>query len=54
VVRLEEGGKSGKLVTVLRATNTIDTAPAGSPPGGHAYTGQERADMHFVDVRILD
>lgn len=54
VVRLEEGGKSGKLVAVLRATNTIDTAPAGAPPGGHAYTGQERADMHFVDVRILD
>ena len=54
VVRLEQGGKSGKLITVLRATNTIDTAPAGAPPGGHAYTGAERADMHFVDVRILD
>lgn len=54
VVRLEEGGKSGKLVAVLRATNTTDTAPAGAPPGGHAYIGQERADMHFVDVRILD
>lgn len=54
VVRLEQGGKSGKLLTVLRATNTIDTAPAGAPPGGHPYIGQERADMHFVDVRILD
>ncbi len=54
VVRLEQGGKSGQLITVLRATNTIDTAPAGAPPGGHAYTGQERADMHFVDVRIID
>ncbi|MDH4049140.1 MAG: hypothetical protein OEW68_16680 [Gammaproteobacteria bacterium] len=54
VVRLKQGGKTGKLVGVLRATNTIDTAPAGAPPGGHPYTGQERADMHFVDVRILD
>ncbi len=53
VIELEQGGKSGKLAGVIRTTNTVDTAP-GAPPGGHAYTGQERSDVHFVDVRRLE
>jgi hypothetical protein len=52
VIKLERGGKSGRLYGVIRTTNTVDTAP-GAPPGGHAYTGRERSDVHFVDVRII-
>lgn len=52
VIKLEKGGKSGRLYGVIRTTNTVDTAP-GSPPGGHAYTGKERSDVHFVDIRIV-
>ncbi|HSA85919.1 MAG TPA: hypothetical protein VLE46_07040 [Nitrospira sp.] len=52
VITLEQGGKSGRLHAVIRTTNTIDTAP-GASPGGHAYTGRERSDVHFVDVRIV-
>jgi hypothetical protein len=52
VIKLEEGGKSGRLYGVIRTTNTVDTAPS-APPGGHAYTGRERSDVHFVDVRIV-
>jgi hypothetical protein len=53
VIELTQGGKSGTLVTVLRATNVLDTATA-AVPGGQAYVGAERADVHFVDVRVLD
>ncbi len=53
VIKLEEGGKSGRLSDVIRTANTVDTAP-GVPPGGHAYTGRERSDVHFVDGRTLD
>jgi hypothetical protein len=52
VIKLEKGGKSGRLYGVIRTTNTVDTAP-GSSPGGHAYTGRERSDVHFVDIRIV-
>ena len=52
VIKLEKGGKSGRLDGVIRTTNTVDTAPS-SPPGGHAYAGRERSDVHFVDVRIV-
>ena len=52
VIKLEKGGKSGRLYGVIRTTNTVDTAPS-SPPGGYAYTGRERSDVHFVDIRIV-
>ena len=48
-VELTEGGAMGKLVGVLRSTNTVDTAPA-SAPGGHAYTGAEHSDPHAATV----
>lgn len=52
IIKLEKGGKSGRLYGVIRTTNTVDTAPS-SPPGGYAYTGRERSDVHFVDIRIV-
>jgi hypothetical protein len=51
VVELLNGGESGKLVTVLRTTNTIDNAPV-SAPGGHPYTGSERSDIHAATVIV--
>lgn len=47
IVRIEPNGKSGTLVDVLRATNTIpDTVESFDAPGGANYTGSERADVH--------
>ena len=46
IVKITEGGRSGKLVGVLRATNTIDNVPIGTIPGGFDYTGAERSDVH--------
>ena len=43
---LENDGKSGKLVDVLRTTNTIDNATGFSVIGGHMYSGAERSDVH--------
>lgn len=47
VVELTENGAYGRLVTVLNTRNTIDNV-ASSAPGGHAYTGAERSDVHGV------
>jgi hypothetical protein len=49
VVELTEDGSSGRLVGVLRASNTIDTADTNAP-GGHAYSGAERSDIHAATV----
>jgi len=49
IVELTEDGTSGRLVGVLRSTNTVDTAPTAAP-GGHAYTGAERSDIHAATV----
>lgn len=49
IVELVDGGSSGRLVGVLRSSNTVDTA-AQSAPGGHAYTGAERSDIHGATV----
>mmetsp|Transcript_19212 Transcript_19212/g.34186 ORF Transcript_19212/g.34186 Transcript_19212/m.34186 type:complete len:572 (+) Transcript_19212:165-1880(+) len=49
IVELTNDGRSGKLVSVLRTTNTVDTAPV-SAPGGHPYTGAERSDIHGATV----
>jgi hypothetical protein len=53
VVELENYGKRGHLVTVLRSTNTIDTVEAGAAysPGGYEYEGPERSDIHAAAVR---
>ncbi len=49
VVEITEGGKSGRLINVLRATNTenVETATV-SVTGGHNYEGLERSDVHGV------
>lgn len=47
VVELSDNGAYGRLVTVLNTRNTVDTS-AVSAPGGHAYSGAERSDIHGV------
>lgn len=52
VVELTEGGAYGRLVTVLNTRNTVDTS-AVNAPGGYAYTGAERSDVHgAIAVRM--
>lgn len=47
VIELEQNGKFGRVVAVLRATNTIsDKIATISPPSGVEYSGLERADVH--------
>jgi DNA-binding beta-propeller fold protein YncE len=50
IIELLEDGATGRLVGVLSTTNTVDTAPL-SAPGGHAYTGAERSDIHGAAIR---
>ena len=50
IVEITEGGRSGRLVDVLRSSNTIDTVTVNDMPGGHAYTGAERSDIHGAIV----
>ncbi|MCK4834802.1 MAG: hypothetical protein KAT12_08485, partial [Gammaproteobacteria bacterium] len=50
VIGLRKGGSSGKLLTVLRTTNTVDDSSVNAP-NGHAYTGAERSDIHGASVR---
>ena len=45
IVELADDGARGRLVGVLRTTNTLDTSDGGVP-GGHAYAGAERSDVH--------
>ena len=51
IIQISDTGDSGKLVGVLRTTNTLDTAPQ-SAPGGYAYTGAEHSDVHGVAIRL--
>ncbi len=53
IVELQGSGKKGRLVSVLRSSNTVDTVEAGSAAsmGGHTYTGAERSDVHAAIVR---
>ena len=51
IIEVLDNGASGKLVGVLRTTNTLDTAPQ-SAPGGHPYTGTEHSDVHGAAVRM--
>ncbi len=50
IIRLLASGKKGKLATVLRTTNTVDTTSV-SAPGGHPYAGAEHSDIHGASVR---
>ena len=49
IVELTQNGASGRLVGVLRTSNTTDTT-SGSYAGGHAYTGAEHSDIHAATV----
>lgn len=49
IIEVTEGGRSGKMVEVLRTSNVVDTSPV-SAPGGHDYIGAERSDVHDVTV----
>ena len=50
IVSLSPDGKSGKLLDVLRTTNTIDNTlnVKGRTVGGHDYMGLERSDVHYA------
>jgi len=50
IVELTGGGTAGKLVDVLRSTNTIDDVSVGTIDGGHNYSGAERSDIHAAIV----
>jgi hypothetical protein len=52
IVKLDNGGRNGKLITVLRTTNlTPDSIPIVVLPGRRVnYVGKERSDSHMVQV----
>lgn len=50
IIELLDDGSTGRLVGVLRSTNTIDNSPV-SAPGGQAYAGLEHSDVHGVAIR---
>jgi len=45
IVKITNGGRSGKLVDVLRSTNVVDNVSSGPN-----YTGVERSDIHSAIV----
>ena len=49
IIELTNGGMQGRLLDVLRTTNTFDSDPM-LAPGGHAYVGAERSDVHGASV----
>ncbi len=51
MIELTDGGASGKLVSVLRASNTTDDATPPNFAGGANYVGAERADIHGASTR---
>jgi hypothetical protein len=52
IVKLLEGGRSGRLVDIIRTTNMVrdSVAVASIAPGGHQYVGSERSDIHGILV----
>jgi len=50
IVEISEDGSSGRLVDVLRTTNTVSDQYNGVPPGGLPYDGDERSDVHGTIV----
>ncbi len=50
IVEITEDGRAGKLVGILRTTNTVDNVDVGSIAGGIDYSGADRSDVHGVIV----
>jgi len=50
IIKLSKDGKRGKLVDVIRTTNTIDTADVPDIVNGIQYAGVERSDIHSAIV----
>lgn len=50
LVKMTHGGKRGRLVDILRTTNTVDNVSGYSIPNGHPYIGAERSDIHGATV----
>ena len=50
IIQLTNKGMRGKLVDIIRTTNTIDTAPLPQIVGGIQYKGAERSDIHGTIV----
>jgi len=50
LVEVLENGKSGRLVEVLRTTNTLDNRAPSAISGGTNYAGAERSDIHGAIV----
>ena len=50
VVKVTTGGKSGKIVNVLRSSNVTSDTASFTIAGRHDYTGKERSDIHQVTV----
>lgn len=51
IVKITGNGKTGRLVDVLRTTNTItDNVASIDPDGGVSYAGNERSDVHGAIV----
>jgi hypothetical protein len=53
LIELLDGGKTGKLVDVIRTTNTNDGSPSIMISGGSNYTGVERSDIHQALVVLM-
>lgn len=45
-MEVKEGGKGGRLIHILRTTNTIDDVSVGEIAKGHPYAGADRSDIH--------
>jgi len=54
IVEITNDGKSGKLVDVLRTTNTVDDHIVSGMTGGFNYQGVERSDVHGAIVVSRD
>ncbi|MEE9445849.1 MAG: hypothetical protein V3V19_09315 [Cocleimonas sp.] len=52
VIELTEGGASGKLIAVLRTSNTKDDSTPPNFAGGANYIGAEAADVHGASARM--
>lgn len=50
IIEITDGGMGGRLVDVLRTTNTVDNVAVDEIPGGHNYAGVERSDVHGAIV----
>ena len=50
IVEISEDGSSGRLVDVLRTTNTVLDDVTVNPTGGVSYSGRERSDVHGTIV----